>query len=879
MVIGKNILIKTTLKHFSSIGGSSGKQLFDRYKLAESSIIKKYIDSEYQNFLSYPVKSDTNVSEISFFGKKNKEKLQILSNLNTDDLDFYKNILANTLSHYSTVINTLKNEGKKEEALFLERAIEFIDNRFVYCYDGIVVLGVWGMQLKDNLPSDITEICIGLPKIETREVESIDEPLDPSVAEELKESEEIPPTLEGVPWYKRFYNWLNDFFRTKGCFKFLLWLLSILFFILLFFWLFRGCGGHYTGGGDALTDNDSIWLNKDPRVGDDGGIYDPHNPYTPVPTNPDYHDILPPAQGVVPPVGDDLEINPESPAIIGNRLNILMENDNKSVMDFAKAFKIKYPDEIYKVVYYDNVVKRLQIEIPSEIREELKQKIPNEFKPDYKLFVFDETLFESESIQSDPALSETDKNWYLKSINAFEAWDITRGSEKITVAIVDNGFNLQHPELKSKVVQPYNVWKHSDEIFPQESDHGTHVAGIALAISGNNKGISGIAPNCKFMPIQVANDQGVMTTTSVLDGILYALYQGADVVNVSLGMKYEDISQISENKQRDLINNHFKEEERLWREVMKIADAHNSTIVVAAGNDNVLTGIEALQRPESFITVSATDKNNNGIQKANFSNYGMYSNISAPGVGIYSTVGSNGYQKMDGTSMAAPVVSGAVALIKSLNSSITTSEIICILENTGIPTQGSIGNLIQVDKALQKVNSSTAEDCIPTPKSGDVQILLSWNNYNDLDLYCEDPNGEIVYFKNKKVSSGGQLDIDMNRGYPDSKNPIENIYWPINGAPNGTYKVGLIYYAKHEPNINQTPYSIKVKYNGQVETYDGVISKENKTVKFITTFTIGNDNDNSDRVRNRKDELLREKNAAERLLEKINRELKEIKNN
>ena len=106
-------------------------------------------------------------------------------------------------------------------------------------------------------------------------------------------------------------------------------------------------------------------------------------------------------------------------------------------------------------------MKRLQIEIPSEMRVQLKKEIPDIFKPDYKLFVFDETLFESESIQSDPALSETDKNWYLKSINAFEAWDITRGSQQITVAIVDNGFNLQHPELKSKVVQPYNVWKHS----------------------------------------------------------------------------------------------------------------------------------------------------------------------------------------------------------------------------------------------------------------------------------------------------------------------------------------------------------------------------------------------------------------------------------
>ena len=880
MIIGKRKLISTDLKYFKSIQGISGRPLFDRFKLVESNIIKKYIDIEYQDFLSFPVMQSDDVNKISFYGKIEAQEPQILSNLENEDLDTYITIKDKTLSHYKSVINTLKNEGKTDESNFLERAIKFIDNRFIYCYDGIVILGVWGMEFRENPNKDITQICIGLPKKIIKPVEeSIEEPTEEPTEELIGES--IAPPLP-EPWYKRFLNWLKMLFIGKGCFRLLLWLLSILFFLLLFFWLFRSCDGHYTGGGDALTENDSIWLNKDPRVGDDGGIYDPHNPYTPVPTLPGYTDVLPPEQGVLPPVIGNPELNPDSPAIIGNRLNILMENDDKSIMDFAKDFKIKYPDEIYKVVYYDNVVKRLQIEIPSEMRVQLKKEIPDIFKPDYKLFVFDETLFESESIQSDPALSETDKNWYLKRINAFKAWDITRGSEQITVAIVDNGFNLQHPELKSKVVQPYNVWNHSDEIFPQESDHGTHVAGIALAISGNNKGISGIAPNCKFMPIQVANDRGLMTTTSILDGILYALYQGADVVNVSLGSQFEGLSQISEDKQRDLINNHYKEEERIWHEVMRIADAHNSTIVVAAGNDNVLTGIEALQRPESFITVSATDKSNNGIQKANFSNYGTYTNISAPGVGIYSTVGSNGYQKMDGTSMAAPIVSGAVALIKSLNSSITTNEIICILENTGTPTQGSIGSLIQIDKALQKVNSPTAEDCIPTPKSGDVQILLSWNNYNDLDLYCVDPNGEIVWFKNKKVSSGGQLDIDMNRGYPDSKNPIENIYWPINGAPNGTYKVGLIYYAKHEPNINQTSYNIKVKYNGQVETYDGVISKENKTVKFITTFTIGTVNDNNNNpnnTNNRENELLRKKNAAERLLEKINRELREIKNN
>jgi subtilisin family serine protease len=127
----------------------------------------------------------------------------------------------------------------------------------------------------------------------------------------------------------------------------------------------------------------------------------------------------------------------------------------------------------------------MQIEIPKEERENLKKEIPSVFAPEYELFIFDEALFEGSQAANDPALSDRDKSWYLNAIKAPQAWNITRGSEKITVAIVDNGFNLKHPELASKVVSPYNVWKHSAEIFPQKIDHGTHVAGIA---AGNTQG-------------------------------------------------------------------------------------------------------------------------------------------------------------------------------------------------------------------------------------------------------------------------------------------------------------------------------------------------------------------------------------------------------
>jgi hypothetical protein len=382
------------------------------------------------------------------------------------------------------------------------------------------------------------------------------------------------------------------------------------------------------------------------------------------------------------------------------------------------------------------------------------------------------------------------------------------------------------------------------------------------------------------MPVQVANENNLMTTTSVLDGILYSLYQGADVINVSLGGQFTGLSQFSENEQKELIRNHFKEEERLWRRVMRIAANHNSTLVIAAGNDNILAGIDALQRPELFITVSATDKNNKNFSKAQFSNYGTYSNISAPGVDIYSSVGSNDYAMMQGTSMAAPIVSGAVALMKSIDNTITTKKVICILQSTGLETEGNIGKLIQLDKALQMVKSNEAVDCKPSPSSGDIQILLSWDNYNDLDLICTDPKGEMIFYRNRTSSSGGQLEIDMNVEYPDSKNPIENIFWEPGSAPDGTYNIYLKYYKKQEPDIDETSYNIQVNYGDETKEYKGVIKKEDKTIQ-IGSFTLETaENDSqSQPVVDKRLQLEKERNQLQRELERVNNELRKLLNN
>jgi subtilisin family serine protease len=952
-VIDHNLLFSTDLKYFKELQVIGGRKIFERYPGA-SSILNGFED-RYKHFLAFP-EQDRDSDVIKFYGYKWSQDLpKVLADLEGSENDKYQIIKQQTLEYYKTKIDELKSSGK-DVAAFLSDAIKVVDDRFVYCYDNRVILGAWGMQVRENVREHISEIRKtakfkdpSKPTVVPEDVESKEEEdliieprpetvhkvtfnpgqhgsvldhntLSKNTDDEISDYEipsvvpnqgyeftgwdelpsgykingdkdfiaqyreiqpSVPPPIE-IPWWRKLLNWFKNLFFGAGCLKWLWRLLLLLLLLALLFWIlswFDGCNHNVAGGGTALGDNDSTWVKDDPNVGKGRGIYDPNDPYTPQPTPPGYEDILPPQQGVLPPMEGEPDIIPGNPAIIANRLNILMEDENKSILDLARAFKTKYPDDKYKVVYYDDVVKRMQIEIPKEEREKLKQEIPPAFAPDYQLFIFDESMFEGVGLPTDIGFSDNSKAWYFNAIRAPQAWDITRGSEKITIAIIDNGFNLSHPELKSKVIQPYNVWKHNQEIHPQSVDHGTHVAGIALALADNGIGLCGIAPNCKFMPIQVANENEIMTTTSVLDGILYALYQGADVINISLGGMFKGLEQYGEEYQRDLIQNHFIEEERLWRHIMKIAFQHNSTLVVAVGNDNVLAGIDAIQRPESFIAVSAVDKNNQPYKKAEFSNYGTYSDISAPGVGIYSSVGKDGFQYMDGTSMAAPIISGTVALMKSINPGLSNKDILCILQGSGIQTQGNIGNFVQVDKALQLVKSGQMPECTPQPSTGDVQVLLNWGTYNDLDLMVTDPSGESVWYKNRTVSSGGQLEIDMNVQYPGSTNPIENIYWPTGAAPAGTYNVYLVYYKKHI-DILDNPYRIEVKYGDKVEKFSGSIKTE-KDVVHICTFNLQNGNtsvtppsNNSDR----RGQLEQEKRRLQEELERINKELLQIEN-
>ncbi|MFV2047008.1 S8 family peptidase [Metabacillus sp. YM-086] len=233
------------------------------------------------------------------------------------------------------------------------------------------------------------------------------------------------------------------------------------------------------------------------------------------------------------------------------------------------------------------------------------------------------------------------------------------GKNKVKVAVVDTGVDANHPELKNKIVYNYNVM---DPMKKGATDlHGTHVAGIIAAEKNNEVGGYGVNPNVQIVSIDVFNRSMFASDYSVAEGILEAVKQKVQVINLSLGSTVPS---------------------PIIKEAIDKAIEANITVVAAAGN----SGSEMLEYPASFngvISVGATNEEN---QLAEFSTYGSSVDVVAPGQDIYSSAydaerGST-FMKLDGTSMASPVVAGTVSLLLSKNPKLTPQQVQYILNTT-----------------------------------------------------------------------------------------------------------------------------------------------------------------------------------------------------
>lgn len=420
--------------------------------------------------------------------------------------------------------------------------------------------------------------------------------------------------------------------------------------------------------------------------------------------------------------------NPEdsiAPQIVANRLSIFFEDDETDLNAFAKDFKKLYPKDEYKIISYNDLLKTIEIQVPEDVLDVIRKGLETQM-PDYQFIVTVESIYSQEQANG----KCSDAGWHIDAINLREAWKTTKGSRKVVVAVVDDGFDVNHELLKGRVISPYNIFTANGNVYCNSTNgmHGTHVAGIAVGADTHiNDGVTGVAPDCLLMPVQVFDGERT-TTFALATGILYAVASGADVINMSAGPSYAGCGDVPLDFQREFSKRCQKDEERLWKMVLSKAKKKNCIVVFSAGNDHVLSCLPPQNRTGEAIVVCASEKGNKATA---FSNYADASTISAPGLDIYSSVPGNKYSCLDGTSMAAPVVSGIVALMKSHKPDITVSQVISALQESGVEQSGNIPNMVQADKALEYLSDH--------PQKEEDQELDKFSK----QIKCSSPTGYL----------------------------------------------------------------------------------------------------------------------------------------
>ena len=267
--------------------------------------------------------------------------------------------------------------------------------------------------------------------------------------------------------------------------------------------------------------------------------------------------------------------------------------------------------------------------------------------------------------------------YYLGLINAFNAWNITKGDTNIVIGITDTGWEPTHSDLIGNVkinyadpingtdddgdgyVDNYMGWDlgmNDNDALYESTAHGVYVTGLAAAVTDNINGVAGVGFDTKFLPIKISNSAGVLT--HAYQGIVYAADHGCFVINCSWG------SFTPGQFQKDIID---------YAIINK-----GSVVVAAVGNNNSDTAFYPAAY-EGVLSVAATEQSD---LKKNNSNYGYYIDVSAPGEAMYTTAPSGTYATNGGTSMAAPVVAGGAALLKAQFPSYTNQQIIALLKAT-----------------------------------------------------------------------------------------------------------------------------------------------------------------------------------------------------
>lgn len=435
---------------------------------------------------------------------------------------------------------------------------------------------------------------------------------------------------------------------------------------------------------------------------------------------------------------------------------------------------------------------------------------------------------------NDPQFSN---QWYLNRIGMISGWDKAKGNNCIQIAIIDSGLDIAHEDIGRGTDTYDNLWRNlgedawSDPNNPATGNgvdndgngliddwrgwdfvdsnndvrspgnfHGTHVGGIVSAKLNNNRGVSGIGGGSSNSGLQLmilGAGENSPSSAALDDAILYAVQNGADVIQMSLGVA-----------QTAAIDN-------------AIQTAINNGIPVVCSSGNQNTGVSYPANNANVIAVGSTNQND---QRSSFSNFGPELFIAAPGEQIRSTQLNNTYGNSDGTSFAAPQISAVIGLIRSINPNLTVQQIRGILSGTADKVGGVDYNWDpnmpghSRELGFGRLNANAALNSIFPSISGPGLICSN----GSFILNNQPPGSTITWTTNNPTG----LSINLNTGVATRQNnydgPVIVHAW-INGFC-GTYSVSRFVWVGRPTSSISGP---QLVYPGQLYTYNTIDPNQN----------------------------------------------------
>ena len=380
----------------------------------------------------------------------------------------------------------------------------------------------------------------------------------------------------------------------------------------------------------------------------------------------------------------------------------------KGVDDLERSVAKHVPGNA-RVVHSNDRIGYVAVRFPSQVPERARENFVDAItKKDHVRYAEPNATVEALVTPDDPLYGY---QYAPEMVHCEDAWETTLGDPEVTISVVDQGVQYDHPALSGALEDGRDFADDDGDPYPDDSNesHGTHVAGVAAGAPDDGTGHAGIS-GCSLLSARALDESGSGSLSDVADAITWSADRGADVINLSLGVS----SPLS-----------------TLENAVSYADGQGSLVVAAAGNDGQ-RGVDYPAAYQECIAVSALDSDG-GL--ASYSNYGDEIDLCAPGSRVVSSVSGDGYARYTGTSMATPVVSGVAGLALSVRD-VKNDDLRLLLaetaEDVGLSTSEQGAGRVHADAT---VTAAEAGACGGQSTTASVSSSLSGDSDSDCWYY------------------------------------------------------------------------------------------------------------------------------------------------